>query len=457
MSTAAILDRAPPSDVDAEMAIIGSILLLPDVIDEISILVIPEDFYDEANAILFRVLRDMHEANKRIDAKLLTSSLKKAKLWESSGGTSYLAKCIESVASAAHAVHYAKIVREKATYRRLIGFATDTLREAYNEEENAEWLLGQAEARVFEMADRPDDKPITDIGDAFREAMAELEAREQGRSVGLATGFDDLDDALAGLHAGELVILAARPSMGKSALAANIAEYVAVQQEGSVYYASLEMNQSQLAERIMLGRAKVNAFDARRGNLKPEDRQAIIEAAAVLSHHPRFYIDDNPGATVRLIASQARRIKRKHGLDLLIVDYLQLLEPLDRNANREQQVAANSKALKRLAGELKVPVLCVAQLNRQVDMRAKKEPVLSDLRESGAIEQDADAVLMIHRPEYYETGKAAQEVAGQAVVFIRKQRNGPLGQVSLRWRKEWTLFESCAEDFTSKETQGSIF
>lgn len=440
MSMDVSVTRQPPVDLGAEKAVVASIIIMPTVIDDVAELLTPDDFYDDRLAILFRTLIAMH-ADGKIDERLLVARLKKQKQLESIGGTAFLADVFSSQATAAHAVYYARIVYEKATLRRLIEFGTDTVREAYEESEKAEFLVQITEQRMFEIAERSvtAEPEMFDISAAG--VLRALEARAEGKMLGLATGFTAVDDLLTGLHPGELIVVAGRPAMGKSAFAANIAEHVALVEKRPVLFVTLEMSKFELTERILLGRCGINAHKARRGHVSVVERQNILDETARLSQSP-LAIDDDPGCNVFKLGSKCRKWKRKHGLDLLIVDYLQLMEPADRKAPRQEQVAHDSRQLKRLAKELQVPIVCVAQLNRVVASSKDTRPHLHHLRESGAIEQDADAVLMIHRDEYYMTVDKAERagVVGKAVALVRKQRHGPTGEIDLVWRKEFARF-----------------
>jgi len=435
--------RQPPVDRDAEQAVLGSILLKPDVLDELVTILVPEDFFDEAHQKLYRHMVAMHGDGKKIDITLLVNRLKAHNDYESVGGAQYLGEILEAVPTAAHARYYAEIVREKATYRALIDVATDVLQEAYSENRDAKSLVSEAEQRVFSILDSRHTADIHSLEDILHIAIDRMEARQKGERVqgGVETLFSELDALTGGLHASELIILAARPSMGKTALAMNIAENVAVRLREPVLFLSLEMSAIELADRLLCSAARVNSHRLRTGTLSQEDHKRLIQTASELSTAP-LYVDDSPSRTVTEIAAAARRIRRMHKgrLGLVVIDYLQLIEPDNPRDPRQEQVARIARRLKGMARELKVPVLCLAQLNRQAEDTRDHRPRLSHLRESGAIEQDADVVMFVHREEYYHHGEDRKEYAGEAELIVAKQRNGPVGEVPLTWLREYTRF-----------------
>ncbi|MDG2381070.1 MAG: replicative DNA helicase [Pirellulaceae bacterium] len=441
-----ILDRQPPCNRQAEMAVLGSILLKPDVCDEVVMRLRPDDFYDEAHQKLFEHVVDMNDAGKKIDVTLLVDELRRTGDFENIGGAAFLAKIGNSVATAAHAAYYADIVRQDSTSRNLINACTEILQEAYEPKNNAQELLSRAEQRVFSISERGESQSLADIRDILHEAMDRIDARLKGEHLdgGVETGLTEFDNLTGGLHNSELIILAARPSMGKTALAMNIAEHVAMKGPQPVLFVSLEMSSIELADRMLCSIAEVNSQRLRNGTISKEDRKRLVETAAELSDAPLF-VDDSPSRTVSEIAASARRIKRREGkLGLIVIDYLQLIEPDNASDPRQEQVAKMARRLKGIAREIGVPLLCLAQLNRQAEVAKENRPRLSHLRESGAIEQDADVVMFVHREEYYRTADEREQFAGQAEIIIAKQRNGPIGEVELVWRKEFTRFANPA-------------
>ena len=459
-----ILDRLPPQNLQAERAVLGSLLLDPQVCDDVALLLHAEDFYADANQKLYGHLLAMHDEGKRIDITLLVERLKQGGDFEAVGGAAYLAEVAQSVPYAANAGYYAEIVRGKATLRELIHAGTEILRDAWDPTLEARELLSHAEERIFAVHDRRSSSQVVSINDLLMEAFERIDARlERGEGVGIPTGFTDLDSLTGGLHDSELVILAARPSMGKTALATNIAESVAIDANQPVLFVSLEMARLEVAQRLLCSQGGIDANKFRSGFLSGDDRKKLVQASAKLSKAP-LLIDDSPSRTVTEIAACARRLKRKQGLGLIVIDYLQLIQPDDPRDPRQEQVAKMARRLKCLARELKVPILCLAQVNRQAEAgKESHRPRLSNLRESGAIEQDADVVMFIHREEMYCSKEEAQEsqVAGIAEVIVAKQRNGPTGDIKLAWLSKFTRFENLAQkpydEFNSHGDDGAEF
>ncbi len=448
-ATKDLSQRQPPVDNDAELCVLGSVLLKPDVCDELAPILRADDFYDEAHQKLYGHMVEMYNDGKKIDLTLLVDRLKSFGHFELVGGPKYLAKILEAVHTAAHARYYAEIVREKATYRALIDAATSILRDAYEQSTEAKQLLSAAEQRVFSILDGRGTAEVSSLKDILHDALDRMEARQKGEHArdGVETMFADFDALTGGLHSSELIVLAARPSMGKTALAMNIAENVAVQLRQPVLFISLEMSSIELADRLLCSAARVNGHRLRNGSLSNEDRKRLIDKASEISEAP-LYVDDSPARTVSEIAAAARRVRRtcQNQLGLIVIDYLQLIEPDNAKDPRQEQVARITRRLKGLARELKVPILCLAQLNRQAEDSKDHRPRLSHLRESGAIEQDADVVMFVHREEYYHRGEEQKEYAGQAEIIIAKQRNGPVGDVEVIWRKDFTRFEDKAPE-----------
>lgn len=438
-----IFERQPPFSLEAELGVLGSIFLLPDCADDVALILRPDDFYDDANRKIYGHLSEMYQSGKRIDITLLVDRLKKAGDFEAVGGAAYLGQVSQAVPNPAHAVYYANIVKENSTLRRLIDIGSEVLRDAYGNVLDAKQLSERTEREVFSLMESGTTAREVSIRDALHEAMDRIDARIRGEVAGsVETGFTDVDKMTGGLHDQELVILAARPAMGKSSYALNIAEQAAIRAH-PVLLISLEMSQAELTDRLLCGHARVNGHRARNGTLSQEDRGRLVTSAGLMSQWP-LWIEDKASMTVVEIASMARRLKRQKGLDLLIIDYLQLIEPENTKDNRQEQVAKISRRLKGLAKELDVPVLCLCQLNRAAETGTQLVPRLSHLRESGAIEQDSDVVMFVHRPEYYMSEEQAQQYAGHAELYIAKQRNGPTGKVDLVWRKEYTRFEDYA-------------
>jgi replicative DNA helicase len=434
------------------MSVLGSALLNPDVINDLTLVIRSDDFYDDAHRKIYHHMQEMFDTGKKIDPALLVSRLKDAGEFELVGGMAYLAKLGNSVPNPAHASYYAEIVRSKATVRRLIDASSTILRDAYEDGVDPRELMSQAEQRIFQIQDERSTNAASSISDVLKSAMARLNARMRGEQLadGVMTHFTDFDGMTGGLHSGELIILAARPSMGKTAFAMNIAEQVAMQEHAPVLFVSLEMSSIELADRLLCSVARVNGSRLRNGTIGTEERQRLLQKASLLSQSP-LYVDDSPSRTVSEVAAVARRIsqsesKKPNGrrLGLIVIDYLQLLAPDNPKDPRQEQVAKIARRLKMLARELEVPVLCLAQLNRQAEEGKDHQPKLSHLRESGAIEQDADIVMFVHREDYYARGEEADALRGNAKIIIAKQRNGPVGEVELVWERDFTRFSNKA-------------
>lgn len=438
-----LFDWEPPYDLDAEVGVLGSMLLMPEVMDDIALLLRADDFHDTAHSKLFGHMLGMHDGGGKVDPVLLADRLHASGDYEAIGGAAFLHRIFNAVPNAAHATYYANIVREKSTYRSLIQAGTEIVENAYKEAHEAKQLLAQAEQKIFGILDGRSSSTVSSISDVLHDAMDRMEARMRGEhsSGGVTTGFKELDELTGGLHDSELIILAARPSMGKTAFAMNIAEHASVATKAPTLFVSLEMSAIELADRLLCSVARVNGHRMRNGSISKEDRAKLVETAGKISQAP-LYVDDSPSRTVTEIAAAARRIRRRsEALGLIVIDYLQLIEPDNMKDPRQEQVARIARRLKGLARELKVPVLCLAQLNRQAEDSKDHIPKLSHLRESGAIEQDADVVMFVHREEYYHRGDDREAYAGQAEIIIAKQRNGPVGQIQLQWQKDFTRFE----------------
>ena len=461
-----LFDRQLPTSLEAERNTLGSILVLPEVCDDVSLILHPDDFYDGAHRTLYTHIKQMYEDGERIDMTLLVERLKREGDYENIGGAAFLAEITQSVPTAANVVYYANLVRDKAMIRGLIHTGTEIVRDAYEQTQPSREMLNQAEERIFRIRDqRAPSGEVAEIHDVLMEAFEQIDARAKGGSSGLPTGFTDLDKLTGGLHPSELVIIAARPSMGKTALAANIAEYAAVEESQPTLFVSLEMSRLELVQRMMCSLGEISGETFRSGFLSTDDHKKLIDVSATLGKSPLF-VDDTPSRTVTEIGATARRLKRRQGsLGLIVVDYLQLIQPDNGSDPRQEQVAKMARRLKILARELKVPIICLAQLNRQAEMTKDNRPKLSHLRESGAIEQDADVVLMVHREEYYLTAQEREQMRdgshprnclGEADIIISKQRNGPTGEVKLHWFQQFTRFKNAERhEYSEFESYGS--
>ncbi|MEC7500517.1 MAG: replicative DNA helicase [Planctomycetota bacterium] len=461
-----LFDRQLPTSLEAERNTLGSILVLPEVCDDVSLILHPDDFYDGAHRTLYTHIKQMYEDGERIDMTLLVERLKREGDYENIGGAAFLAEITQSVPTAANVVYYANLVRDKAMLRGLIHTGTEIVRDAYEQTQPSREMLNQAEERIFRIRDqRAPSSEVAEIHDVLMEAFEQIDARAKGGASGLPTGFTDLDKLTGGLHPSELVIIAARPSMGKTALAANIAEYSAIEESQPTLFVSLEMSRLELVQRMMCSLGEISGETFRSGFLSADDHKKLIDVSATLGKSPLF-VDDTPSRTVTEIGATARRLKRRQGsLGLIVVDYLQLIQPDNSSDPRQEQVAKMARRLKILARELKVPIICLAQLNRQAEMTKDNRPKLSHLRESGAIEQDADVVMMVHREEYYLTAQEREQMRdgshprnclGEADIIISKQRNGPTGEIKLHWFQQFTRFKNAERhEYSEFESYGA--
>jgi replicative DNA helicase len=435
-------ERLPPHSREAERCVLGSMLRENGVIGEVVQIVRAENFYADAHQKIFQAITSLYDQGRPVDLVLLGNLLFEQKQIEDVGGYKYLAELWDAAPTAANAEHYARIVRDRGIVRHLIHASTEILRDSYDQAQSADELLEGAERKILDIAQLGITGQTYTLAEAVNEAYDRIDTRQgqdQLSVSGLATGFVDLDEKTAGLQKNELIILAARPSVGKTALALSLARHVAVEGGQPLFFVSLEQSRIELAERLLCCQARVDSHKLRLSHLNSGDMEKLIEAGGAL-RNAKFFIDDTPGQGMLRIAANARRLKLRHGIKLVIVDYLQLIEPDNRRDSRQEQVANLSRRLKFLARELQIPVLSLAQLNRGLEDRQGHEPRLADLRESGSIEQDADTVLLMHRPELYEPGQHQ----GVVEVNIAKQRNGPTGKVTLTFLKQFMRFENFA-------------
>jgi len=431
-------NKIPPQDLEAESSVLGSLLLDKDAIIKVADFLNSTDFYLDNNAKIYETMLTLFEQRTPIDMVTLTSKLKEQKVLDGVGGASYLSTLVNSVPSATHVTHYGKIVAGKATLRRLINASTEITSLGYAENNDIDVLLDSAEQRLFSVSQkhfRQNFIPIKNILSESFDRIDELH-REKGKLRGISTHFKDLDNTLAGLQRSDLIILAGRPSMGKTSFALNIAANVATKEEEGVGIFSLEMSKEQLVDRLLCAEANVDSWKLRTGNLSDEDFPKIGHAMGVLSEAPIF-IDDSANSNVMEIRTKARRLQAEHGLGLIVIDYLQLMEGRYSD-NRVQEISEISRSLKALARELEVPVMALSQLSRAVEQRPDKIPQLSDLRESGSIEQDADVVMFIYREDYYKPDTDRKLTAD---IFIKKHRNGPTGQIELLFKADQMRFK----------------
>ena len=434
------LGRNPPQNISAEQAALGSMLLQEEAILHSIDILKPEDFYQKSHQIIFQCILDLFEKSRGVDLVTLTEELNRKNLLEKIGGVTYLTNLINSVPTAANIEYYSKIIEEKSILRHLINNTTKIISMAYEEKEDAKILLDKAEHLVFEISDRNIRQsfvPIKEIIQDSYEKIEDLYHREEF-ITGVPSGYEELDDITTGFQPSELIVVAGRPGMGKTAFCMNIAQYVSIYKNIPVAIFSLEMSKSQLVQRMLCSEARLDSHKLRKGRLVEADWAPLSMAAGRLSSSSIF-IDDTAGISCLEIRAKARRLKAQCNLGLVIVDYLQLMQTAGRIENRQQEISEISRSLKSLARELNVPVVAVSQLSRAVEQREERRPRLSDLRESGAIEQDADLVIFIYREEYY---KPKTEKKGIAEIIISKQRNGPTGKIELTFIKEYAKFEN---------------
>ena len=436
--------KLPPQNMDAEQSILGGILLDNHAINSVIEIIDTTDFYSEAHKKIFSAIIDLSERSEPSDLITLSNLLRDKKQIDTIGGVAYLASLVDNVPSAAHIAYYAKIVKEKSILRRLIGASTEILTKSYESSSNVNDVLDDAENAIFQITEnkiKPSFFPLKDlIKDSFK--MIEQLYEKKALITGVPTGYDELDQMTSGFQNSDLIIIAGRPSMGKTALAINIAQNASIKTGIPVAIYSLEMSREQLALRMLASEARVDSQRLRKGFLGETDWPKLTTAAGTLSD-AAIFIDDTPAISVLEMKAKARRLKAEHGLGLIVLDYLQLMRGRNASMPREQEISEISRSLKSLAKELNVPVVALSQLNRQVEARTDKRPQMADLRESGAIEQDADVIVFIYRDEVYNKSEDSPE-KGLAEIIVGKQRNGPTGKVKLSFLKDYTRFENLA-------------
>ncbi len=437
------IEKIPPHSNEAEIAVLGSMMLEENAVSQAVELLEENYFYNESHRKIFNVIISLYSKNRPVDLVTVTEELKKRNGLESIGGASYIAGLTQAVPTAANVSHYAKIVREKHVLRSLISTGTQIVSDSFLAEGEADDILDKAERLIFEIMTKKTDISSSHVADIVKESIEQIDGLYQRKEsiTGVPTGFHEFDMQTAGLQPSDLIIIAGRPSMGKSALATCIAEYAGVVEGIPTAMFSLEMAKNQLVQRMLCSLAKVEFHKVRTGFLSQSDWPKLTNAASKLSEAP-IYIDDTPAISVLELRAKSRRLKSQYDIKLLVVDYLQLMRGPSNSENRQQEISEISRALKALARELSIPVIGISQLSRAVESRQDRRPQLSDLRESGAIEQDADVVLLLLREEYYSP---TPENKGIAELIIAKQRNGPVGSVNLAFIKEYTRFESLAK------------
>ncbi len=443
-------DRLPPQSREAEKSVIGSVLRDNQVLSDLLQIIRPDNFYFDAHQKVFQIIIDLYNEGKPVDLVILHESLKSKKQLEDIGGVSYLTELWDFAPTAANAEYYARIVRDKALIRNLIHTSTELLRDAYDGVTSADELLGQAERRVLEIAEKGTTGETHSLDKTLIETFNRIDDRASKAHLsvtGIGTGYVDLDNMTAGFHNNELVIIAARPSVGKTAFALNVVRHAIVEERQPVFFVSLEMSRLELAERLLCCQGRVDSHRLRKGTLDSSEIQKLMSAGDTLRGNAtagwvKLFIDDSPAQSMLRISANARRLKLRHDIKLVVIDYLQLIEPENRRDPRQEQVAQISRRLKFLAKELQLPVIALAQVNRASEDRQDHKPRLSDLRESGSIEQDADTVMLLHRPGKFDGGQEDNVLE----IIIAKQRNGPTGEITLAYLKQFMKYENFAAD-----------
>ena len=434
------LEKLPPQNRDAEMSVLGAMLFEEAALVRALEILKPQYFYDENHRRIFSVMQALFEKSQPADLITVSEELKRRRQLEEAGGASYLTQLTAMVPTAAHVEHYAHIVKEKALLRGLIQNATQIVERCFEPQGEAVQVLDQAEKMIFDISQHRIEGKFFSLREIIHNSMETIDSLYQRKEhiTGVATGFHDFDIKTAGLQPSDLVIVAGRPSMGKSAFVSAICEHVGILLKKPIAFFSLEMSKEQLVQRMLCSHARVDAQKVRTGYLSHQDWPKLTSAAGKLSEAPIF-IDDTPAQTVLDIRAKARRLRMQHKIELVVVDYMQLMQGVGRAESRQQEISEISRSLKALARELRVPVIAVSQLSRAVESRTGNRPQLSDLRESGAIEQDADVVVFLFREEYYNP---TEENRNKAEAIISKQRNGPTGSIELVFLKEWTRFDN---------------
>jgi replicative DNA helicase len=430
--------KVPPHSAEAEQTVLASALIDHIAVEKVVNILNEDDFYFEANKEIFDSIKQIHIQNIPVDVVTVTDELKKRGKIDYIGGFEYLAQLTENIITSKNVEAYCNIIKEKSTLRKLISASSEVIEKGYNESEDVQKIIELAESRIFSISQNRGISSFAEIKDVLIDVLNHLEERSMNRGslTGLTTGYDDLDRMTSGLQRSDLILLAARPSMGKTALALNIAMN-AVKTGASVALFSLEMSKEQYAQRIISTESMVDSSKLRTGNLDDEDWTRLISTMSTISNY-KVFVDDTPAISLFELVSKCRRLKIEKGLDLIIVDYLQLMSDGINTTNRQQEISNISRGLKALAREMDCPVMALSQLSRAPELRQDHRPILSDLRESGAIEQDADVVLMLYRDDYYY--KEESEKKGITDVIIAKQRNGPVGTLELAWIDQYTKF-----------------
>ncbi|WP_129126415.1 replicative DNA helicase [Geomonas oryzae] len=436
--------KLPPQSIEAEMSILGGILVDNEAINRVLEVLTPEELYRESHRKIMRAMIELNERGEPCDLITLTTILRKKGELDEVGGGAYLATLVDFVPMAANISYYCKIVKEKFITRKLITAATDIVSQGFEDKVEVESLLDTAQKVIFEIGENKLKPSYYKVSDILKDTIKNIELLYEKKELvtGVPTGYTDLDKLTAGFHAGDLVIIAGRPAMGKTTFALNVAQYASVDADKKKYPAaifSLEMPKEQLVERLLCSASRVDLTRLRSGHLQENDWPKLIKGAGLL-HNSKIFIDDTPSISVMELRSKARRLKAEHDIGIIVIDYLQLMRGGANSESRQQEISEISRSLKGLAKELSIPVIALSQLNRGLEQRTDKRPMMSDLRESGAIEQDADIIMFVYRGEVYD--KENEDLKGKAEIIIGKHRSGPIGTVDLAFRGEFTRFEN---------------
>lgn len=430
--------RSLPQSVEAEQSVIGSMIIDKNAIAKVLESLEEEDFYRDGHKVIYKTILEMFRNDIAVDLLTLLEYLKSTDMLERSGGVTYITELSSSVPTTANLSAYIKIVSDKSTLRKLIKASTTIIEESYNNQSQVENVVDIAEKKIFNIAEKRTSKDFEPLSDVLERGFAQIEKlfNNKGETTGVSSGFTDLDAKTSGFQSGDMILIAARPSMGKTTFALNIAEHAALRDHRSVVIFSLEMSKEQLAYKLLCSEANVDMLKLRTGTLEDKDWENIAMAAGPLSK-AKIYIDDSAGVTVMEMRSKCRRLKIEYGIDLIVIDYLQLMSGGSSSDNRQQEVSEISRSIKALAKEMECPVIALSQLSRAPEQRADHRPMLSDLRESGSIEQDADIVMFLYRDEYYNKETEDKNI-GECI--IAKQRNGPVGTAKLAWLGQYSKF-----------------
>ncbi len=441
-----MIDRVPPQNIDAEQAVLGAMLIKKEAIAEVAQILRPEDFYRDAHKIVYEAMLNLFNKNEPADIVTVSDYLNNENLMEKVGGVTFITALANTVPTAANVTYHAKIVREKADLRNLINTATDIAGMAYESSDDVADVIDKSEKMIMEVANRQNVSAFTPMRDIVMETFDKINVlyESKGGLTGIPCGFTDLDKLTSGLQPSDLILVAARPSMGKTAFTLNIGAHVALKEHKNVAFFSLEMSKQQLVQRMLCSEGGIDSQKLRKGELDKTDWGKLVNVANKVAEAP-LYIDDTAGITVMELRSKARRLKAEKGLDLIIIDYLQLMQGRTGKGatdNRQQEISEISRSLKAVARELNVPVIALSQLSRSVESRQIKRPMLSDLRESGSLEQDADIVMFLYREDYYDPETVNKNITE---VIVAKHRNGPVDTVKMFFKKEFTRFNDLSK------------